>query len=138
LPGFENLIKKYGYSTPQTKWCTAHGPFGSSTKYPCGVEWIDHTVGVYATFTYPPVNRDQQAAIYACAHAANTAAYPYLAQAIASCAAGPACMVAFLAAIPIANEQGRAVFTKCIREASGLPESVKQQCNWGLIRKRLS
>ncbi|MGR5904275.1 hypothetical protein ACT7DQ_27450 [Bacillus cereus] len=126
--GAKNLIRKITYSLPETKYC--HGPF--HTKYPCGFHWVNHTVGIYAEFTYPSVPPDQQAAIYACAYAAGVAAYPTLAGAVASCAAGPACIKAITLAIPVSNSILRETFFKCIREASGLPNSVKGQCNIGL------
>lgn len=138
MPGFENLIKRFVYSTTATKWCWIHGPWGSKTKYPCGVDYIEHTFGLYAGFSYPSVTPAQQTQIYSCAYTAGLAAYTSMKPSIGVCyvSAGIGCAPAVIANLPAANEVGRKVFYECLNRTD-LPQSIKSQCTIGIYKKDL-
>lgn len=132
MPGAENLIKRFVYSLPETKYCST--PFG---KVPCGARMRDHKIGVYAVFTYPSVSPSQEATIYSCAGAGITAVYLLFATATGVCshpATAVGCPAAIRTAIYSANPVLRETFHKCIIN-SGLPSDVKRQCDIGIVTR---
>ncbi|KJD43010.1 hypothetical protein [Paenibacillus terrae] len=134
MPGAENLLVKYVYSTPENIYCNS--PLG---RYWCGIRYSEHTMGVFAGFTYPRVSAGDQAKIYTCAIEAGIAATPPIALAIAGCeiTGGLACVEAVALAIPAANEILRTAFFRCLREQQTLPEEIVSQCDIGIYQKSL-
>ncbi|MBL4968644.1 hypothetical protein [Bacillus halotolerans] len=135
MPGAENLIYKYVYSTPENIYCRSRW-FG---RYWCGLRWVEHTMGVFVGFTYPSVSEGDLAKIYSCAAEAGLAATPPIAAAVLACGVtgGTACVPAVAAAIPAANELLRAIFFYCLKDHTDLSDEVISQCEIGIYQKEL-
>lgn len=120
--GDENLIRRIVYSLPERKYWNFLG-----IGFPCGVKWVDHTMGIYAGFDYPSVTPEMEAVIYDCAYLAGMAAATPLDGVVAAiCQSGVGCPDALAAGLPAANSILRETFFKCI-ESSGLPDDVKKR-----------
>ncbi|WP_449376675.1 hypothetical protein [Bacillus safensis] len=134
MPGSENLLFKYVYSTPENIYCRT--PFG---RVWCGLKWVEHTIGVFAGFTYPSISAEDQTKIYNCAAAGGIAATPPITAAVAGCGvtAGTACFAAVAAAIPVANELLRSTFLYCLKEHTDLSDDIISQCEIGIYQKEL-